>query len=147
MVLGFSWWASLPLTSALTADVYGLRHLGTLNGVVFLGHQMGGALSIQLGGLLHDLTGSYALPFAVGRGCSSSSQAWAALRLMNGNTRWGTKPNHTRVAHSGGDSWLSLSDQTVDLDRPFGVIVKPRYFRGPGSIGLHMMLDILDQIA
>ena len=64
-VLGFSWWASLPLTSALTADVYGLRHLGTLNGVVFLGHQMGGALSIQLGGLLHDLTGSYELPFAV----------------------------------------------------------------------------------
>ncbi|MDH3603282.1 MAG: MFS transporter, partial [Candidatus Tectomicrobia bacterium] len=65
VVLGFSWWASLPLTSALTADVYGLRHLGTLNGVVFLGHQMGGALSIQLGGLLHDLTGSYELPFAV----------------------------------------------------------------------------------
>ena len=64
-VLGFSWWASLPLTNALTADVYGLRHLGTLNGVVFLGHQMGGALSIQLGGLLHDLTGSYELPFAV----------------------------------------------------------------------------------
>ncbi len=64
VVLGFSWWASLPLTSALTADVYGLRHVGTLNGVVFLGHQMGGAVSIQLGGLLHDLTGSYALPFA-----------------------------------------------------------------------------------
>jgi len=65
VVLGFSWWATLPLTNALTADVYGLSHLGTLNGVVFLGHQMGGALSIQLGGLLHDLTGSYALPFGV----------------------------------------------------------------------------------
>jgi MFS family permease len=65
VVLGFSWWATLPLTNALTADVYGLSHLGTLNGMVFLGHQIGGALSIQLGGLLHDLTGSYELPFAV----------------------------------------------------------------------------------
>ena len=55
----------LPLTSSLTAEVYGLHHLGILNGVAFTGHQIGGALSIQLGGLLRDLTGSYDLPFAV----------------------------------------------------------------------------------
>ncbi len=47
------------------AEVYGLHHLGILNGVAFTGHQIGGALSIQLGGLLRDLTGSYGLPFAV----------------------------------------------------------------------------------
>jgi len=65
VIMGFSWWATLPLTSSLTAEVYGLHHLGMLNGVAFTGHQIGGALSIQLGGLLRDLTGSYALPFAV----------------------------------------------------------------------------------
>ena len=64
-IMGFSWWATLPLTSSLTAEVYGLHHLGILNGVAFTAHQIGGALSIQLGGLLRDLTGSYDLPFAV----------------------------------------------------------------------------------
>jgi MFS family permease len=65
VIMGFSWWATLPLTSALTAEVYGLKHLGTLNGLAFTGHQIGGALSIQLGGTLRDLTGSYDLPFAI----------------------------------------------------------------------------------
>jgi len=31
------WWATLPLPSALTAEVYGLKHLGMLNGVIFTG--------------------------------------------------------------------------------------------------------------
>jgi MFS family permease len=65
VIMGFSWWATLPLTSALTAEVYGLKHLGILNGLAFTGHQLGGALSIQLGGTLRDLTGSYDLPFAI----------------------------------------------------------------------------------
>lgn len=65
IIVGFSWWASLPLTSALTAEIYGLKHLGVLNGVVFLSHQLGSAASIQLGGILRDLTGSYTLPLAI----------------------------------------------------------------------------------
>ena len=65
VIMGFSWWATLPLTSALTAEVYGLKHLGILNGLAFTGHQIGGALSIQLGGTLRDLTGSYDLPFTI----------------------------------------------------------------------------------
>jgi len=65
VIMGFSWWATLPLTSSLTAELYGLKHLGMLNGVIFTGHQIGGALSIQFGGLLRDLTGSYELPFAI----------------------------------------------------------------------------------
>ena len=36
VVGGFSWWATLPLTSSLTADVYGLRSLGTITGVSFV---------------------------------------------------------------------------------------------------------------
>ena len=65
VIMGFSWWATLPLTSSLTAEFYGLKHLGILNGVTFTGHQIELSLSIQLGGLLRDLTGSYALPFAI----------------------------------------------------------------------------------
>jgi MFS family permease len=65
VIMGFSYWATAPLTSSLTAELYGLKHLGMLNGVAFTGHQIGSSLGIQLGGVLRDLTGSYDLPFAV----------------------------------------------------------------------------------
>ncbi|HXH08320.1 MAG TPA: MFS transporter [Alphaproteobacteria bacterium] len=64
-IAGFSYWATAPLTTSLTADVYGLRSLGTLNGLTFLIHQVGGAASIQFAGLMRDLTGSYTIPFAI----------------------------------------------------------------------------------
>ena len=64
-VAGFSWVATLPLTSSLTADVYGLKALGTISGITFMFHQIGGFSSVLLAGLLYDLTGSYTLPFAI----------------------------------------------------------------------------------
>ena len=64
-IAGFSYWATAPLTTSLTADVYGLKALGTLSGVTFLVHQVGGSASIQVAGLMRDLTGSYLLPFTL----------------------------------------------------------------------------------
>ena len=64
-IAGFSYWATTPLTTSLTADVYGLKALGTLSGVTFLVHQVGGSASIQFAGLMRDLTGSYTLPFTL----------------------------------------------------------------------------------
>lgn len=64
-VAGFSWVATLPLTSSLTADVYGLKALGTISGITFMFHQIGGFGSVLLAGLLFDITGSYTLPFAL----------------------------------------------------------------------------------
>jgi hypothetical protein len=60
-----SYWATAPLTISLTADVYGLKTLGTLNGVAFLIHQVAAAISIQFAELMRDLTGSYTLPFTI----------------------------------------------------------------------------------
>jgi MFS family permease len=65
VIAGFSYWATAPLTTSLTADVYGLRTLGILSGVTFLIHQVGGAASIQFAGLMRDIAGSYTLPFTV----------------------------------------------------------------------------------
>lgn len=62
---GFSWWATLPLTSSLTADVYGLRTLGTVAGTSFVFHQIGGFGSVWLAGVLYDVTGSYTVPFLI----------------------------------------------------------------------------------
>ena len=64
-VAGFSWVATLPLTSSLTADVYGLKALGTISGITFMFHQIGGFSSVLLAGLLYDITGSYTIPFAI----------------------------------------------------------------------------------
>ncbi len=63
--MGVSWIATLPLNTSLTADIYGLKHLGTLAGVTFLVHQVGAAGAILLAGILRDVTGSYDLPFAI----------------------------------------------------------------------------------
>ena len=65
VVAGVSWIASAPLTSSLTADIYGLRTLGTLGGLTTFAHQMGGALSIVMGGVLYDAFGSYDIPFTI----------------------------------------------------------------------------------
>ena len=62
---GASWGATASVTKALTADVYGVRALGTISGISFGFHQMGGALSVLMAGVLQDVTGSYALPFAI----------------------------------------------------------------------------------
>jgi len=62
---GFSWIATLPLTSSLTAEVYGLRAMGTISGITFMFHQIGGFCSVMLAGWLYDVTGSYTLPFSI----------------------------------------------------------------------------------
>ena len=64
-VAGFSWVATASLTTTLTAEVYGLRALGTVSGLSLLMHQIGGSASVVFAALLYDLTGSYTIPFAV----------------------------------------------------------------------------------
>ena len=65
VVAGISWIATAPLTTALIADVYGLRALGGISGMAFMVHAAGSALSIWLAGELFDLTGSYTIPFLI----------------------------------------------------------------------------------
>jgi MFS family permease len=65
VLAGGAWGATASVTKALTADVYGVRALGTISGISFGFHQVGGALSVLLAGVLQDVTGSYALPFGI----------------------------------------------------------------------------------
>ncbi len=62
---GLSWIATPPLTSSLTADIYGVRNIGTLNGLSTMSHQIGGSLSVIMAGILYDATGAYEIPFAI----------------------------------------------------------------------------------
>lgn len=65
-VMGLLWLSTVPLTSGLVAQMFGLRHLGTLFGIVFLSHQMGAFLGVWLGGYLYDSTGSYDVVWWIG---------------------------------------------------------------------------------
>ena len=62
---GMSWIATPPLTSSLTADIYGLKNLGTLGGFTTFAHQIGGSLSVLVAGILYDVTGTYVVPFGL----------------------------------------------------------------------------------
>ena len=64
-VAGFSWIATVPLTSSLTAEVYGTKAMGTISGISFMFHSFGGALAILIAARLFDITGTYTLPFAL----------------------------------------------------------------------------------
>ncbi|NRA55321.1 MAG: MFS transporter [Gammaproteobacteria bacterium] len=56
---GFLWLATVPPTSGLVAQMFGLRHMGTLYGIVFLNHQLGSFLGVWLGGYIYDESGTY----------------------------------------------------------------------------------------
>jgi MFS family permease len=66
LVAGLAWFSSVPLTIALTGEIYGVRHMGTLVGLVFLSHQVGGALSSYMAGWLFDRYGNYDVMFVIG---------------------------------------------------------------------------------
>ncbi|MEO0829535.1 MAG: MFS transporter, partial [Pseudomonadota bacterium] len=64
--MGSLWLATVPLTSGLVAHLYGLRYMGTLYGIVFFSHQLGGFLGVWLGGRMFDLTGDYTAVWWIG---------------------------------------------------------------------------------
>ncbi|MBY6122195.1 MFS transporter [Mameliella alba] len=72
-VMGSLWLATVPLTSGLVAHLYGLRYMGTLYGVVFFSHQVGGFLGVWLGGRLYDATGDYTMVWWIGVGVGALS--------------------------------------------------------------------------
>ena len=57
--MGLFWLATVPLTTAIVAQVFGARYMAMLFGIVFLSHQLGSFLGVWLGGYLFDTTGSY----------------------------------------------------------------------------------------
>jgi predicted MFS family arabinose efflux permease len=60
-VMGFLWLSTVPLTSGIVAQIFGVAHLSMLGGFVFLSHQVGSFLGVWLGGYLYDSTGSYGI--------------------------------------------------------------------------------------
>jgi len=57
--IGFLWLGTVPLTNGLVSQIFGVRHLSMLGGVVFLSHQVGSFFGAWLAGWLFDRLGSY----------------------------------------------------------------------------------------
>jgi len=68
--MGLLWLGTVPLTNGLIAQIFGLRYMSMLTGVVFLGHQLGAFLGVWLGGRIFDETGSYLLAWLIAIGLS-----------------------------------------------------------------------------
>lgn len=60
---GGSWLSSVPLTTSLTADIYGLKQVGTLTGLANCAHALGGAACVWIAGTLFDEIGTYDFTF------------------------------------------------------------------------------------
>jgi MFS family permease len=73
VLMGALWLATVPLTSGLVAEIWGVRYMGTLYGIVFFSHQLGAFLGVWLGGRLYDITGTYDLVWWVGVGVGAFS--------------------------------------------------------------------------
>ncbi len=60
---GIVWAGSVALSSAILADIYGVRLVGVLYGWAYLGHQVGGMISSWLGGWAYERFGTHWIAF------------------------------------------------------------------------------------
>lgn len=68
VLFGLDYIATVPPTTALVADMFGRKNVGTVFGWVFAAHQLGAALAASLGGIARDGLGNYTLAFLVAGG-------------------------------------------------------------------------------
>ncbi len=59
--MGFLWLGTVPLTSGLVGQIFGVRYLSTLFGIVFMSHQIGAFFGAWGAGYIYRVTGSYDL--------------------------------------------------------------------------------------
>lgn len=59
LVFGFTWLGTVPLTTGLLGQLYGLRYVTTLFGLAFLSHQIGSFAGVWLAGWWYDRFGGY----------------------------------------------------------------------------------------
>jgi MFS family permease len=77
---GLAWAGSIALSSAILADVYGVRLVGILYGFAYLGHQIGATISSWLGGWAYEAFGTHWISFGTA-GALLLIAAGIALRL------------------------------------------------------------------
>lgn len=63
--MGILWLSTIPLTNAILAQIFGVKYLTMLSGLVFFFHQVGSFCGAYFGGYLYDLTGTYQIVWGI----------------------------------------------------------------------------------
>lgn len=84
-IFGFSYGGQVPLFPALTGELFGLRHMGIIFGVIMLAAGVGGSIGPLLAGYVFDSTGSYSIAFSIA-GIGMLVAAALAFRLKAPST-------------------------------------------------------------
>lgn len=85
---GLAWAGSIALSSAILADVYGVRLVGMLYGWAYVGHQVGATISSLMGGWAYDAFGTHWVAF----GSASAFLVAAAVVSMSLPVRLSSAP-------------------------------------------------------
>lgn len=75
VIYGLNWLSTVPVTSTLTADLFGRRNVGVVFGWICCAHQIGAAAAAYFAGYLHSVFSNYHLTFL----CSG---AFALLAML-----------------------------------------------------------------
>ena len=86
VLLGLGYAVTAAITPAMVSDRFEGRHFGAIMGVGLFGSATGSAVGPWLSGYLHDLTGSYTMPFAIAAmsGVCAGLAGWAARQQRRG---------------------------------------------------------------
>ena len=83
ILFGLSYIATVPPTTALTADLFGRKSVASITGWIFLSHQVGAAVGSLIGGLVYQVAGSYILAFLSGAlACFAAAAMVLAIRTQ-----------------------------------------------------------------
>ena len=85
VLLGMGFAAADTMLAKAVPEVFGMRALGAILGVLNLGWRLGAALGPAAAGFLYDLTGSYAVPFGAAPAVALAS--WGLFALGSSRRR------------------------------------------------------------
>ena len=65
LLFGITFWMTAPLTVIFARDAFGMKHLGTVSGIIVMVHHMCGGIGAYIGAALFDAEGSYDTAFVL----------------------------------------------------------------------------------
>jgi hypothetical protein len=84
VLFGIGFASADTMITKVIPDVFGLRAIGAIMGVLTLGWRCGAALGPAVAGFLYDATGSYAIPFGAAPGVVLLSWGFFTLATRRG---------------------------------------------------------------
>ncbi len=84
VLFGLDYIATVPPTTALCADAFGRKNVGTVYGWVFCAHMIGAALATSMGGIVRQSLGEYNLAFLAAGGLAVAA-GMLSLRIRRGS--------------------------------------------------------------